>query len=273
MKEEGSIITFLKQRAEEVRHKTLRIHGIAPGTRLASSLSPLEIFVVLYYGRVLRFDPSNPLWSERDRFIVSKGHGAISLYPVLAGLGFFPEEELNRVCTNGALLGSIPDAIPGIETINGSLGHGLGVGCGMALALKRRGMDCGVFVLCGDGELYEGSVWEAVMLAAQHGLDNLALIVDNNRISMLDYCERIIELEPMEEKFRAFGWASWRVNGHDMDALYRVMKEVKHTQDGRPKVVVADTVKGRGVPQLEGDPLCHIKSLRKDEVEELLRRS
>jgi transketolase len=156
----------LKAKARWVWLETLRIHRRAPETRLASSLSPVEIFVALYYGGVLRFNPTQPLTETRDRCIISKGHGSICMYPILADLGFFAMEELEHVCESGSFLGGIPDpVIPGYETVNGSLGHGLGVATGMALGLNRKGSDRDVFVIAGDGELHEGSNWEAAMFA------------------------------------------------------------------------------------------------------------
>ena len=264
-------IKFMKEKAAWVRKKTLNIHKIAPETRLASSLSDVEIFVALYYGNILKFDPRNIAWEGRDRFIISKGHGAISLYPILADLGYFPAEELNKVCQKGSFLGGIPDIIiPGFETTNGSLGQGLGVACGTAVALKRKKSDSEVFVLLGDGELYEGSVWEAIMFASEHQLDNLIVVIDNNKICMLDYCKNIIDLTPLEKKFRAFNWEVKTIDGHNIEAAYNTLHALKGDRSSRPKVVIADTVKGRGVPQLENDSLCHIKSLKEDEINDLL---
>ncbi len=261
------IIESLKEKSLWVRKETINIHKIAPDTRLASSLSDVEIFVALYYGGILKFNPKNPRWEERDRFIISKGHGAISLYPILADLGFFNRSELAKVGQPGSFLGGIPDTmIPGFETINGALGHGLGVACGVATALKRKNSDSKVFVLMGDGELFEGAVWEAIMFAPHHKLNNLILIIDNNKISMLDYCKNIVDLTPLEEKFRIFGWETAIVDGHNMEELYDLLKNLKERKSERPKALIADTVKGKGVPQLENDVLCHIKSLKEDEV-------
>lgn len=271
MKLDSDLSAFLREKALWVRRETLRIHKIAPETRLASSLSDVEIFVVLYYGKILRFEPGNPQWKDRDRLIVSKGHGAISLYPILADLGFFDTGELKRVGKEGSFLGGIPDPIiPGFETVNGSLGHGLGVACGMALALKRKEIDANVFVLLGDGELFEGSVWEAVMFASHHRLDNLIAIVDNNKISMLDYCKNIIDLEPLEDKFRGFNWDVERVDGHNIEELYVAITGFKDKNGNQPKMIIANTIKGKGVPSMENDSLCHVKSLTEDEVERLL---
>jgi transketolase len=272
VKHNSDLFKLLKQKALWVRQETLKVHKIAPETRIASSLSDIEIFVVLYYGKLLCFDPRNIQFEDRDRFIISKGHGAISLYPILADLGFFDKDELRNVCKEGSFLGGIPDPIiPGFETVNGSLGHGLGVACGMALALKRKEIDAKVFVLLGDGELYEGSVWEAIMFASHHKLDNIILIIDNNKISMLDYCKDILCLDHLEEKFNAFNWEVKAVDGHSVEKLYIILSDFKKKVGNQPKVLIADTIKGKGVPQLEKDSLCHIKSLKEDEIDNIIK--
>ena len=262
---------FLRNKSLWVRKETLKIHAHAPETRLASSLSAVEIFTTLYYGKIIRYNPKDINWPGRDRFIISKGHGAISFYPILADLGFFPKKELSRVCKEGTFLGGIPDSvIPGFETINGSLGHGLGVACGIALALKRKKKDESVFVLLGDGELYEGSVWEAIMFAAEHKLDNLIAILDSNKVCMLDYCKNIIDLEPLERKFEAFGWKARVIDGHNESRLYNALVDFKKNRSGKPKVLIADTVKGKGVASLEKDPLSHIRNLNKEEIDKII---
>lgn len=262
---------YLKNKAKWVRTETLNLHKFAQGIRIASCLSCIEIFTVLYYGRILNFNPKNILWEKRDRFIVSKAHGAVSLYPILAELGFFSKEELKNICGQNSCFGSIPDcSIPGFETINGSLGHGLGVACGIALALKRKKTNSCVFVLSGDGELFEGAVWEAIMFAGHHNLDNLILIVDNNKISMLDWCKNIIDLEPIDEKFKVFNWKTKIVDGHNVEELYYALSDFKKDKSNKPKVLIANTVKGKGVPKLENDVLCHIKSLSKEEIDGII---
>jgi transketolase len=271
MSNKANLITFLKHKARWVRRETLKIHKLAPETRLASSLSAVEIFTALYYGKIIKFNVKDIKSEKRDRFIISKGHGAISFYPVLADFGFFPIENLSKVCKEGSILGGIPDSvIPGFETINGSLGHGLGVACGIAVALKRKRRREKVFVLMGDGELYEGSVWEAVMFAGEHKLDNLILIIDNNMACMLDFCKNIIDLAPLDKKFAAFNWTVKTVNGHNLDELYSSLKYFKDFSNDKPKVLIANTVKGKGVPRLETDPLSHIKNLQPEEAEALI---
>ncbi len=265
------LMEYLEKKAAWVKQETLKIHRIAPGIRLASSLSCIELLTALYYGKILKYDPADIYCEERDRLIISKAHGSVSFYPILADLGYFALEELGRVGKAGSILGDIPDcSIPGYETVNGSLGHGLGVACGVALALKRKKRAEKVFVLSGDGELYEGSVWEAIMFAAHHNLNNLVLVIDNNKICMLDYCTRILNLEPLDEKFRAFGWQPSEVDGHNMKEVYSALQSLKQDGSAGPKVLIANTVKGKGVPRLEADSLCHIRALKTEEIDQLL---
>ncbi|MBU1040637.1 MAG: transketolase [Proteobacteria bacterium] len=266
-------ITAMKEKSRWVWRETLKIHKFCPESRIASSLSCVEILVALYYGGVLNFDAKQPFSEDRDRLIISKGHGSISYYPILADLGFIAKKELDAPGSLDSKLKAIPDTlIEGYETINGSLGHGIGVGIGMALGLKAKGSERKVFVLVGDGELNEGSMWEAIMLAGHHKLDNLCVIVDKNNLCMLDYCRNIVDLEPIEAKFQAFGWDSVTVDGHDEQAVAETLTAFKTRKAGsRSLVVVAHTVKGRGVKSLEVDSLCHIKSLKPDAIDELLK--
>ncbi len=264
----------LSAKAEWVWRETLAIHRRAAETRLASSLSAVEIYVALYYGGVLAINPANPLDEERDRCIISKGHGSISMYPILADLGYFPREELQRVCETGSFLGGIPDpTIPGYETINGSLGHGLGVATGIALALKRKGSKRSVFVVVGDGELHEGANWEALMFASHHQLDNLHLVVDNNCISMLGYTEEIISHGDLARRLTAFGWDCLETDGHDVMMVQGLLSQQKHTHQGQPKALIAKTVKGRGVPGLENAPLSHIVNPKPELLDSLLENA
>jgi transketolase len=261
----------LQEKAEWVWRETLALHRRAPETRIASSLSSIEIFVALYYGGILEFSPADPRWEQRDRCVISKGHGSICMYPILADLGFFPIEELQRVCKAGSFLGGIPDpVIPGYETMNGSLGHGLGVATGMALGLKRKQARQSVFVVCGDGELHEGANWEAIMFASQHKLDNLHLIVDDNHISMLGYTDDIISHAGLIGRLQAFGWECAEVDGHDVLAVLTALQTFKAAANARPKALVARTLKGRGVPGLENQPLSHILAPKPELIDTLL---
>lgn len=261
----------LKQKAYSIRTETLKLHKLAPETRLASSLSDVEIFTVLYYGGIINYNCQDLDSESRDRLIVSKAHGAVSLYPVFADLNFFEKIELTRINKEHALLGVIPDnSIPGFETTNGSLGHGLGVACGMAMGIRRKGLDRKVFVVCGDGELNSGAVWEAVMLASFHQLKNLILIVDDNKRSMLGYQKQILGLEPLAEKFEAFKWSAKTVDGHDVKQLHKALNSFKNAQNDKPKVLIADTVKGKGIPLLEKDPICHAKTMSAEQIDTIL---
>lgn len=259
----------LKDKARWVWHETVRVHTRAPDTRLASSLSSVEIFTALYYSGVLKFNPQNPRDDSRDRCVISKGHGSICMYPILADLGFYDLSELERVCQPGSFLGGIPDpVIPGYETVNGSLGHGLGVASGMALSLKRRGREERVYVVCGDGELHEGACWEAIMFAGHHRLNNMTMIVDNNSICMLGYTDTVLSHDGLATRLGAFGWSVHRVDGHDADVVARVLLETRGGD--RPVAIIADTVKGRGVPSIENRELCHVIDAKPSELQAIL---
>ncbi len=264
----------LHDKAQWVWRETLAIHRHAPETRLASALSAIEVCVALYYGGILRHNPSDPLDEARDRCIISKGHGSICLYPILADLGYFSPDALQHVCEAGSFLGGIPDPIiPGYETVNGSLGHGLGVAAGIALALKTKGSDRHVFVIVGDGELHEGACWEAIMFAAHHHLDNLHLIVDNNRISMLGHTDDIVSHDDLSMRLSAFGWCCDTVDGHDVEAVQTILWQQKSHVVGQPTALIANTLKGRGVPGLENAPLSHILNPKPVVLDELLEKA
>jgi len=271
MNPNSDLFEYLKQKASWVRKETLKIHKIAQETRIASSLSAVEIFVTLYYGKIINFDPANLRWEKRDRLVISKGHGAISFYPILADVGYFDKGELGNVGQEGSFLGCIPDCIiPGFETTNGALGHGLGVACGISLALKRKGRNEKVFVILGDGELFEGSIWEAVMFAGEHRLDNLIVIIDHNKVCMLDYCRNVIDLGSLDDKFRVFKWKAETVDGHDVYSLYNALAALKEVKEDKPRVLIAHTIKGKGVPRLETDALSHVKNLKAEEIDAIL---
>lgn len=266
-----NLFSKLESKAKEIRRETFLIHKNSPETRLASSLSDIEIFVTLYYGGILKFKPDEPFFEGRDRFIISKGHGSVSMYPILADLGYFSKDELNRVCREGSFLGGIPDPIiPGYETVNGSLGHGFGVSCGIAIALKRKKSSSSVFTIIGDGEFNEGSNWEAMMFADHHGLDNLTIILDNNKVSMLDFSKNILDLESLKSKVLAFNFNLEIVDGHNVKELYNALTKLKNLRNGKPNFLIANTIKGKGAPQLETNPLSHIMSLKPNEVDEII---
>lgn len=262
----------LQLKARWVWEETLKIHRSAPETRVASSLSPVEIFTALYYGGYLKQDPKNPRWDGRDRCVISKGHGSLCMYPILADLGYYGLDELEKVCHEGSFLGGIPDpVIPGYETINGSLGHGCGVASGMALGLKQRGKSQQVYVVTGDGELHEGANWEAFMFAAHHKLDNLTVIVDNNHHCMLGETENVLTHGDLANKFMAFGWSVFDApQGNTTAGICAALDAAKAEVGGKPKVIIAHTRKGHGVPGLEGAELCHVMAIKSAQIDQLL---
>jgi transketolase len=238
---------------------------------LASALSVVEILRVLY-DDVLKVDPANPRWAERDRLILSKGHGCMSLYAILAEKGFFPKSELDLFCKTEGILGGHPEfpKVPGVEFSTGALGHGLPVGIGMAINGKYEKSDHRVFVIIGDGESNEGSVWEAALSAAQHKLDNLIVLVDYNKQQSYGTTAEIVNLDPLGDKWKAFGFGVTEVDGHDVSELRQVLAELPLIP-GRPSVIVCHTIKGRGIDFVEGDLSWHHKSrISDDEIRALL---
>jgi transketolase len=245
------------------------IHN-SKSSHIGSSFSSVELLVVLYNG-VLRVDPARPGWPDRDRFILSKGHGCAAFYAVLAERGFFPLEWLDTFYQNGSRLPghATHTCLPGVEVSTGSLGHGLSIACGMALAAKRDGKSYRVFVLLSDGECDEGSTWEAVLFASHHRLDNLIAIVDYNKIQSLGRVEEVINLEPFAEKWRSFGWAVREIDGHDILEIEDTLTQVPF-EAGRPSCVIAHTVKGKGVSFMEDKLLWHYRSPQGEEYEAAL---
>ena len=237
--------------ARNVRRASLQMVYAARLGHPGGDLSSADIMAALF-SAVLRIDPRNPRMPDRDRFILSKGHCSGALYATLAECGFFPREHLADYMKPLSLLNGHPDRnkVPGVEANTGPLGHGLPIGVGVAKAAKITGGLWRTFVLTGDGELQEGSNWEAAMAASQFGLDNLTVIVDRNRLQQGDGTERTMGLEPLAERWRAFGWATREVDGHDMDALIRTFRGVPF-EASRPSCVIAHTHKGRGVSFME----------------------
>ncbi|MBF0623979.1 MAG: transketolase [Magnetococcales bacterium] len=224
------------------------------------ALSVMEILRVLF-DEVLRYDPRQPRWPLRDRFILSKGHGCLGLYALLADKGFISVELLDGFCDLESPIGGHPELgrIPGVEASTGALGHGLPMGAGMALAARLRRQDHRVFVLMGDGEIDEGSVWEAAMFATKHRLDNLVALVDYNKLQSYGRVSEVLELEPLADKWTAFGFSVREVDGHDLQALGQVLRALPFTP-GRPSLVLCHTIKGRGIPEMENNPEWHHKN-------------
>jgi len=247
----------LEEKSRKIRIDILNaVHKAGKG-HIGGAFSIVDVLVSLFYRGVLKFDSENPSWEFRDRFILSKGHSGIGLYAVLADLGYFSRNELDHL-NRGELLGEHPDPrIPGIETVTGSLGHGLSIASGMALADKHDRNERKTFVLLGDAECYEGSVWEAAMFASHHELRNLCAIVDRNGLGILGTTESINKLEPFGQKWMAFGWDVLEIDAHDLLALDRAWNHVVLKKDSRPTVIIAKSVKGKGVSFMENEPSWH----------------
>ena len=235
----------------------------AKASHIGGALSMADILAVLYK-YTINHDPNNPDWNDRDRVFLSKGHACTSLYATLALCQYFPKRLLEEYGKNGTLLISHASSqIPGVELSTGSLGHALPVACGIALAGKRKKKQYKVYVILSDGELDEGSNWEAFMLASQLKLDNLKVIIDYNKIQSLGRLEEVINLEPLADKFRAFNLNVAEIDGHDHDQIHSAFEKV--SENSRPSVIIADTVKGKGIPFMENKLLWHYKSPSEDE--------
>ena len=260
----------LDRRSRDLRH--LVIDALEGGTRghIGAAMSLIEIMRVLY-DDILSYRPSEPAWSERDRCILSKGHGCLAL---LTDKGFFPRDELRTFSRAGSMLGGHPEAqrVPGVEASTGSLGHGLSVGVGMALAARMQERKNRVFVIMSDGEINEGSVWEAAMCASKHRLSNIAAVIDYNKIQLAGSTAEIMELEPLADKWRAFGFAVAESDGHDVEALRPEFEGVPLEED-KPSVVICHTVKGKGIDFAAHNPAWHHKSRIGSELINDLRSS
>lgn len=247
----------LQRHAAQVRLEIVKAMGPGQFHHFGGSLSAADIVVALYYYK-LRLRPKQPDWPERDRFVLSKGHAVPALYVCLGMCGFFPREELATLKRLGSTLQGHPDMRKtcGLEANTGSLGMGLSVANGMALAGRVAGLSYRVYVLVGDGECQEGQVWEAAMTAAHYRLDNMTVIVDRNQLQAMGPTEERMRLEPLAEKWRAFGWQTSEIDGHDMGAICRALDEASKVTR-RPSAIIAKTVKGKGVPFMEGKPGFH----------------
>lgn len=256
----------LRRLAYDMRIRDLRMIHEAGLGHTGGDLSAMDILTVLYF-RVLNVDPAHPTDPDRDRFVMSKGHCSGALYTTLAHAGFFPKDELSSYMKPLSRLNGHPDRtkVPGVETNTGPLGHGLPVSLGMALGARLQRKPWRTFVLTGDGELQEGSNWEAAMNAAQHGLDNLTLIVDRNRLQQGDAVANTVDLDPLSDKFTAFGWAVCEIDGHDYEALTSVLSATPVTP-GKPTAVIAHTHKGCGVSFMEDQAGWHHRVPTEDEL-------
>ena len=252
--------------------RAIRIHAVrmicsAKSSHIGSCLSMADLLAVLY-GRVLHVNPARPDWSERDRFILSKGHACAALYAVLAEMGFFPMAWLRTFYQNGSpLAGHVTHTgVPGVEVSTGSLGHGLPLACGMALVGKRDARPYRVFTLLSDGECDEGSTWEAMLFAGHHQLDNLVAIVDYNKIQSIGRVSEVLNLHPFADKWKACRWSVREIDGHDLSEVERTFREVPFLA-GSPSCIIAHTVKGKGISFMEDKLLWHYRSPSEQELQ------
>ena len=252
--------------AKQIRVKTLHMIHRAKSSHVGSAFSMADLLAVLYT-KILRVDPDRPDWPDRDRFILSKGHASAALYVALSEREFFPGDWLDTFYQNGSMLaGHVTHTnVPGVEVSTGSLGHGLSLACGMALSGKRDKKLYRVFALLSDGECDEGSTWEAILFAGHHKLDNLTAIVDYNKIQSLGSVKEVLDLDPLADKWRAFGWAIREINGHDIAQIEQTTGAVPF-EANRPSCIVAHTVKGKGVSFMENELLWHYRAPDEEEL-------
>lgn len=263
MRKTGNVnVAVLQDRAKFIRTETVRLSRIAGAGHYSSTFSCAEILSALYYAQ-MRIEPANPDWPDRDRFIMSKGHAAIGLYPVLADLGYFDPSELDTYTRLGSKYGDHPDMkkVRGLDFSSGSLGHGLSVGVGMALAGRMQKRDFQTYVMLGDGELSEGQIWEAAAAASHFELGNLVILLDRNGLSIDGHTEDIMSIEPISDRFASFGWQVQRVDGHDLPQIMQAFDALPNNATGKPQAIVFDTVKGRGVKRMEMSLDWHVGNL------------
>ncbi len=260
----------IRARANTIRRHIINMIHAAGSGHPGGSLSAADIVTTLYF-REMRLDPEHPDWSDRDRFVLSKGHAAPVLYAALAERGYFPVEDLMTLRKLGSPLQGHPDMkkLPGVEMSTGSLGQGLSAANGMALAAKLDGRDYRVYVLLGDGELQEGQVWEAAMAAAHYGLDNLTAFVDFNGLQIDGPVTEVMSPLPLSEKWRAFGWEVIEIDGHDVEQIIEAVAKAKNVK-GKPTVIIAETVKGKGVSFMEAQVDWHGTAPKDDQKEQAI---
>lgn len=261
-------IALLREKARHIRLETIRLIEIAKVGHYSSVFSCAEIFAALYYD-VMRLS-ADPTWPDRDRFLMGKGHAAVGLFPILADLGYIPTEVLNGYTRLGNPLGDHPDMrkVPGIDFSSGSIGHALSNGLGMALGGRMQDRDFTTFVMLGDGEMQEGQVWEAALGAAHHKLSRLVAIIDRNGYQLDGAVDDVLGVEPLDEKWRAFGWEVHVVDGHDITELTAVLRRVKaDTARDKPCCIIARTLKGKGVSYMETEPGWHLGYLDPSDAE------
>ena len=266
-----SDVSQLQGIAKHTRRQIVEMIAAAKSGHPGGSLSAVEILVTLFFD-VLRHDPANPEWPDRDRFILSKGHACPVLYSVMAQCGYTPVGELNNLRKLGSIYQGHPDVrfIPALEASTGSLGQGLSLAIGMGLAARLNGSPSRAYVVLGDGEIQEGQIWEAAMFGSYHHIDNVAAIVDYNKIQLDGFVKDIMDLEPLVEKWKSFGWHVLEIDGHSIPALQQAFAEAAATK-GKPTVLIAHTIKGKGVSFMENNPKFHGVAPTDDEMRRALQ--
>ncbi|MEO1785221.1 transketolase [Thermodesulfobium sp. 4217-1] len=259
---------LLREHAKNIRHLIIEMITSAKSGHPGGSLSAVEILVSLYFGGVLNYDPKNPSLGSRDRFFLSKGHAAPVLYSTLAEAGYFDKSGLDTLRQLNSPFQGHPDMkkLPGIEASTGSLGQGLSISVGCALGLRLKGLKSHVFALLGDGELEEGQVWEAAMAARHFKLDNLTAIIDRNNLQIDGFTEEVMSLEPLADKWLSFGWSVVELSGHDFDQIVPALLNAKKRGDKKPLVIIAHTIKGKGVSFMENICDFHGKAPSEDQA-------
>lgn len=264
-----STTDFIQNKVKDYKKELFELMVQAGKGHVPSSFSMAETLVTLLYGGFVNLHFENLKDINRDRLIISKGHAAMALYPIYKELGFFPEKEMELFTKPEGLLRLYADpSIPGIETVTGSLGNGFGIACGMALSAKKDKRNSKIFAVVGDGECYEGSIWESALFAAHRKLNNLLVIVDRNKLCIMDETEKCVELGDMRAKWEAFGWEARDIDGHDVKVLHAFFSEWKNRKSDKPFALIAHTVKGKGISYMENKPLWHNKIPNAAQIEE-----
>ncbi|RSL29709.1 transketolase [Salibacterium salarium] len=260
-------VDLIKEKARMSRLETIRLISLAKSGHYGSSFSSSEIFATLYYN-ILNYDPKNPDWKSRDRFVMGKGHSAVGIYPILADVGFFPKEELDTYTQVGSPFGDHPDMnkINGIDFSSGSIGHGLSVGVGMSLGARVDNEKYRTYILMGDGELQEGQVWEAAMSAGNFKLGNLVAIVDDNKVTVDGNTEELMNINPIREKWENFGWNVVEVDGHNVEELVETFENLPSVDSEKPTAIICDTVAGKGVSFMEHGYEWHVANLGEGDI-------
>lgn len=272
MSKETADIKKLEETANRIRIKVVKMIGNAGSGHAGGALSAAEILAVLYC-HVMKLDPDNPEWKNRDRFILSKGHGAFALYSALSEAGIIPEKTLFTAYSVTSPCQAHPEKgrCPGVEMSTGALGQGLSAGIGMAIGAKIRKKDFRVYVVIGDGESNEGQIWEAMMSAPKFKLDNLVAILDYNKLALSDPIDEVMSLEPIADKARAFGWNVFEADGHSVSELVEAFEKANNTKNSKPSLIIAHTTKGKGISYVEGKQECHAIVMTLEQAEATLK--